>query len=96
MKRGFDMVMLTSDLSCMVAGARMVFRSMGSSSDEYLRDERMVVPLTDLIQTTSAAFDVRTGRLVEASTYYPNGARETYVGDSSAAAARASGNSAGG
>jgi len=29
---------------------------------------------------------VRTGRLVEASTYYPNGARETYVADSAAAA----------
>ena len=45
-----------------------------------------MVPLGDLIGTNSASFDVRTGRLVEASTYYPNGGRETFLGTSEAAA----------
>jgi hypothetical protein len=31
-KRGFDMVMLTSDLSCMVAGARMQLDELKSKT----------------------------------------------------------------
>jgi 4-hydroxy-2-oxoheptanedioate aldolase len=31
-KRGFDMVMLTSDLSCMVAGARMQLDDLKSKT----------------------------------------------------------------
>ena len=37
--------------------------------------------LGDLISSTAAVLDVRTGELLEASTYYPNGARETLLVD---------------
>ncbi|MBX3271614.1 MAG: hypothetical protein KF729_15215 [Sandaracinaceae bacterium] len=77
---------LGTETQYVVAGARMVFRSQSFSSDDYLRDERMVVAVGDLLHTTSAAFDVRTGRLVEASTYYPGGGRETFLSVPSAAA----------
>ena len=43
--------------------------------------------LTDRIQTTAAVIDVRTGELLETSTYYPNGARETYRVDAATATA---------
>ncbi|MBX3276279.1 MAG: hypothetical protein KF729_38860, partial [Sandaracinaceae bacterium] len=56
-----------------------MLRTQGFSSDDYLCDERMVVAVGDLLHATSAAFDVRTGRLVEASTYYPGGGRETLL-----------------
>ncbi|MCZ7685811.1 MAG: hypothetical protein M5U28_46450 [Sandaracinaceae bacterium] len=58
-----------------VAGARTVRRS-GSALSGYDREHRLTVALTDLIQTTAAVLDVRTGELLEASTYYPNGARD--------------------
>ncbi|MGE0786429.1 MAG: hypothetical protein AB7S26_12235 [Sandaracinaceae bacterium] len=59
-----------------IAGARTVFRSGGDpEAAGFQRDARLIVPVSDLIQTSSAAFDVRTGELVEASTYYPNGGR---------------------
>ncbi|MCB9592813.1 MAG: hypothetical protein H6719_08775 [Sandaracinaceae bacterium] len=77
---------LGTETQYVIAGARTVFRAEtpGGEEDLFQRDERLVVPLTDLIQTTSAAFDVRTGRLTEASTYYPNGGRETFLGDAEA------------
>ncbi|MCA9607293.1 MAG: RHS repeat-associated core domain-containing protein, partial [Myxococcales bacterium] len=80
---------LGTETQYVVAGARMVLRDVDYSSvtdDLYLREARMVTPVSDLIGTTNAAFDVRTGRLVEASTYYPNGARETLVARTDAAA----------
>ncbi|HHH27872.1 MAG TPA: hypothetical protein ENK57_05960, partial [Polyangiaceae bacterium] len=77
---------LGTESQYIVAGARTVIRSLAPSDpDAYQRDERLVVPLSNLIGTTSAALDIRTGRLVEASTYYPNGARETFLGTSEAA-----------
>ncbi len=77
---------LDTETQYVIGGARIVHRSETPSGDpaDFQRDERLVVPLTDLIQSTSAAFDVRTGRLTEASTYYPNGGRETFLGDEEA------------
>jgi RHS repeat-associated protein len=60
-----------------VAGARIVWRNvMGEDLDEA-RNRRVVVPLTSLIQTTTATLDLLTGALVEVATYYPSGGRET-------------------
>ena len=67
-----------------IAGARTVFRTGGDAGAGFDREQRLVVSVADLIQTTSAAFDVRTGRLLESSTYYPNGARETFLNDDDA------------
>ncbi|MCZ7680149.1 MAG: hypothetical protein M5U28_15825 [Sandaracinaceae bacterium] len=88
--RGFDGYeaddSLGTETQYNVAGARTVWRS-GSALSGYDREHRLTVGLTDLIQTTAAVLDVRTGELLEASTYYPNGARETYLVDSSTATA---------
>ncbi|WP_275935527.1 SpvB/TcaC N-terminal domain-containing protein [Sandaracinus amylolyticus] len=65
-----------------VAGARMVWRH--AADPELLddaRNRRMTVALTDVIQTTAARLDLLSGDLVEASTYYPNGARQTLLID---------------
>ncbi|MBN8611672.1 MAG: RHS repeat-associated core domain-containing protein [Deltaproteobacteria bacterium] len=60
-----------------VGGARIVWRT--SDRDETLdRDQRITLSLTDLIQSTTAVIDLATGELVEAGSYYANGARETY------------------
>lgn len=60
-----------------VGGARIVWRT--SDRNETLdRDQRITLSLTDLIQSTTAVIDLATGELVEAGSYYANGARETY------------------
>ncbi|MBN8609536.1 MAG: hypothetical protein J0L92_03070 [Deltaproteobacteria bacterium] len=60
-----------------VGGARIVWRT--SDRDETLdRDQRITISLTDLIQSTTAVIDLATGELVEAGSFYANGARETY------------------
>ncbi len=88
--RGFDAYeadeTLRTETQYVVAGARTVWRSTSPEPD-YDRDHRLTVALTDLIQTTAAVLDVRTGELLEASTYYPNGARETYLVDGATATA---------
>ncbi|MCA9610171.1 MAG: hypothetical protein KC619_31460, partial [Myxococcales bacterium] len=77
---------LGTETQYVIASARTVFRAATPIGEEGLfqRDERLVLPLTDLIQTTSAALDVRTGWLTEASTYYPSGGRETFLADHTA------------
>ncbi|UJR84874.1 Hypothetical protein I5071_69530 [Sandaracinus amylolyticus] len=61
----------------LVAGARLVWRHESGSH----KARRLTVPLADLIQTTAATLDVMSGDLLEASTYHPNGARETVWAD---------------
>lgn len=61
-----------------VAGARVVWDSStdvapGSDLD---RNRRITMPITDLLGTSSAVVDLASLELLEASTYYPNGARE--------------------
>ena len=68
-----------------VAGARMVWKyKSGGVGTSYDAENRLAVGVGDLIQTTSAVFDVRTGALLESSTYYPNGGRETFLNDDDA------------
>lgn len=40
-------------------------------------DWHLTTPLSDLLQTSVASLDLQTGELLEVSTYYPNGARES-------------------
>jgi RHS repeat-associated protein len=66
-----------------VAGARLVWRHEGGDA----RDRRLTVPLRDIVHTTGASVDLLSGQLIEASTYLPNGARETLQNDSTDLAA---------
>jgi RHS repeat-associated protein len=43
------------------------------------RDHRITFNTSDLLGTTTAVVDLVTGELTECSTYYPGGARETYL-----------------
>jgi RHS repeat-associated protein len=63
----------------LLAGARIVWNQTSQASPVVLEDgHRITVPLTDLIGTSAAVMDLRSGQLLESSTYYPNGARETF------------------
>ena len=68
---------LETETQYLVGGARVVWKhnSAGTALD---RDQRVTVALTDILQTSSAVMDLESGELLEASTYYPNGARESY------------------
>ncbi|MBI4511515.1 MAG: hypothetical protein HY698_17915 [Deltaproteobacteria bacterium] len=70
-------VTLGTETQYLVAGARVVWKK-GDAVVGLDGDHRMTVGLGDLIGTTSAVIDLKSGDLVETSTYYPNGARETY------------------
>jgi RHS repeat-associated protein len=67
-----------SETQYLVGGARMVRKVREEDPGVLDPDDRITVGITDLIQTTSAVIDLVSGALVETSTYYPNGARETY------------------
>jgi RHS repeat-associated protein len=68
---------LSTETQYVVAGARTVWQAAPASGD-YSVDSRFTVVIGDLIQTNAAVMDLRSGELLEASTYYPNGARETF------------------
>ncbi|MBZ0117849.1 MAG: RHS repeat-associated core domain-containing protein, partial [Sandaracinaceae bacterium] len=68
---------LDTETQYLVGGARVVWKHTGTI-EGLDREQRITVPLTDLIQTTSAVLDLNSGALLEYSTYYPNGARESY------------------
>jgi len=60
-------------------GARLVWSDSTAGGWPTLdADARVTVAIGDLIGTTSAVLDLVSGALVETSTYYPNGARESY------------------
>jgi RHS repeat-associated protein len=65
-----------TETSYLVGGARVVWQG-GTPAAGLDPDHRVTLPIPDLLGTTSATLDLRTGELVEVSTYYPNGARET-------------------
>lgn len=61
-----------------VAGARLVWdHSPISMMGKLDRNRRLTMGVADLIGTTAASVDLLSGELLEVSTYYPNGARET-------------------
>ncbi len=72
---------LGTETQYVIAGARTVWKDT-TFDTPYDRTNRLTIGLSDLIGTTAAVVDVRTGELIESSTYYPNGARETYQVDS--------------
>ncbi len=66
----------------LVAGARLVWTSGEPPIGALDRDHRLTIPVSDLLQTTTGVIDLLSGDLLEVSTYYPNGARETLLLDS--------------
>ena len=65
-----------------VGGARVVWEAVDAHTaidGSVTKMARTTVSIGDLIGTTGAVLDLESGALVEASTYYPNGARESYV-----------------
>ncbi len=68
---------LDTETQYLAGGARIVWKHEGAISG-LERDQRIAVPLSDLIHTTAAVLDLNSGELLESSTYYPNGAREDY------------------
>jgi len=75
---------LDTETQYLVGGARVVWQktTYGAGVD---REVRVTMPLSDVIATTGAVLDLRTGALLEYSTYYPNGARETFRTEGSVA-----------
>lgn len=80
----------------LVAGARVVWAATTAEPPDVAhgvafvgahgalrKATRVTLPVGDLIGTTTAVLDLDSGELVEASTYYPNGARETFVRNTS-------------
>ncbi|MCB9634610.1 MAG: hypothetical protein H6721_20995, partial [Sandaracinus sp.] len=67
---------LGTETQYLVAGARVVWKA-SESAGALDRNHRITVPITNIIGTTAAVLELESGELVEASTYYPNGARET-------------------
>ena len=64
----------------MVAGARVVWENQDHSGMNYQPFEpevRVTYALPNLIQSTTGVVDLLSGELLERTTFYPNGARET-------------------
>ena len=70
-------VSLDTETQYLVGGARVVWKHR-TGAMALDPEQRVTVALTDLIQTSAAVLDLESGELLETSTYYPNGARETY------------------
>jgi RHS repeat-associated protein len=70
-------VVLGAETQYLLAGTRIVWKT-ATGPTTFDREHRVTLALTDLIQSTAAVFDVTSGELLELSTYYPNGARETH------------------
>ena len=70
---------LGTETQYLVGGARVVWKpgAVGDGATGFERDARITVALPNLIQSTSAVIDLVSGELLERSTFYPNGARET-------------------
>ncbi|MEM9075011.1 MAG: RHS repeat-associated core domain-containing protein, partial [Myxococcota bacterium] len=80
-------VALGTETCYQVSGARVVWRSNVDDPVVLDRDHRITLPLADLIHSTTAVIDLRSGALVESGTYYPNGARESWRSNDDAAIA---------
>jgi RHS repeat-associated protein len=69
---------LGTETQYMVGGARLVWASNTPGSGNLTREQRLTLPLSDLVQSTAAVVDLQSGELLEHTTFYPNGARETH------------------
>jgi len=76
----------TAETQYVVGGARVVWETTGAEPTRLdgtvTKVARVTIGIGDLIGTTGAVLDLESGELVEASTYLPNGARESYVRNS--------------
>jgi RHS repeat-associated protein len=70
---------LGTETQYLVAGARIVWkdRALPDPSQPLDRDHRITFGAGDLLGSLSCVIDLESGELIERSTYYPNGARET-------------------
>lgn len=71
---------LGSETQYTVGGARLVFKDESATqvTTIFEKDHRLTYAVKDVIQSTAAVVDLRSGELLEFSTFYPNGARETH------------------
>ncbi|MBK8588977.1 MAG: hypothetical protein IPN77_07585 [Sandaracinaceae bacterium] len=72
---------LGTETQYIVGGARLVWASnepRDPNNPSLTREQRLTLPLTDLVQSTAAVVDLQSGDLLEHTTFYPNGARETH------------------
>jgi len=70
---------LGSESQYNVGGARLVWRTDDTVTGDLTRQQRLTLPLSDLLQSTAAVVDLQSGDLIEHTTFYPNGARETHL-----------------
>ncbi|MCB9629894.1 MAG: hypothetical protein H6725_21180 [Sandaracinaceae bacterium] len=70
---------LNSESQYNVGGARLVWGTDDPRTGELTRSQRLTLPLSDLVQSTAAVVDLQSGDLIEHTTFYPNGARETHL-----------------
>jgi RHS repeat-associated protein len=82
---------LGTETQYLVGGARIVWEDAAPSGAGLDPDHRMTVAVGDLLGTTSAVIDLVSHDVVEASTYYPNGAQETYRSQDDSTAAEPAG-----
>jgi len=69
---------LGTETQYMVGGARLVWATHERGGAALDREQRLTLPLSDLVHSTAAVVDLQSGALVEHTTFYPNGARETH------------------
>src|SRR5690606_23344955 len=69
---------LGSETQYTVGGARMVWKNETDTGSVFDKDRRITYAVKDVIQSTSAVVDLVSGELLELTTFYPNGARETH------------------
>ena len=68
---------LGTESQYMVAGARVVWKDATHGGMGFEPDIRVTYALPNLIQSTTGVVDLISGELLERTTFYPNGARET-------------------
>lgn len=68
----------SSESQYIVAGARVVWTQGTLAPSEVDRDHRITFGFADIIGSTNAVVDLVSGELLETTTFYPNGARESY------------------
>jgi RHS repeat-associated protein len=61
-----------------IGGARLVWGIDDAHTGDLTRAQRVTLSLSDLVQSTAAVVDLQSGELLEHTTFYPNGARETH------------------
>jgi RHS repeat-associated protein len=67
-----------SESQYLIAGARVVWHN-GNPDLLVDGEHRITIPLGDHLGSTTAVLDMRTGALLEAGTFYANGARESWL-----------------